>query len=235
MKTMDAQNQSNGNKITVLLADDHTVVREGLRTLLDATPDIKVVGEAENGRRAVQLAQTLSPDVVVMDVVMPQLNGVEATRQILRDSPNTKVLVLSSYSDDEKVAQLIEHGAIGYLVKQAASNDLVKAIREARKGNAFFSPCISRRLLEQCRDSFFKGKVVRKTTERLTSRETEVLQLIAEGYANKQIADVLGISIKTVEKHRQQLMDKLNIHEVAGLTRHAISIGMIETTVPLPT
>ena len=232
---MDAQNQSNGNKITVLLADDHTVVREGLRTLLDATPDIKVVGEAENGRRAVQLAQTLSPDVVVMDVVMPQLNGVEATRQILRDSPNTKVLVLSSYSDDEKVAQLIEHGAIGYLVKQAASNDLVKAIREARKGNAFFSPCISRRLLEQCRDSFFKGKVVRKTTERLTSRETEVLQLIAEGYANKQIADVLGISIKTVEKHRQQLMDKLNIHEVAGLTRHAISIGMIETTVPLPT
>jgi DNA-binding NarL/FixJ family response regulator len=218
-----------------LLADDHTVVREGLRTLLDATPDIKVVGEAENGRRAVQLAQTLSPDVVVMDVVMPQLNGVEATRQILRDSPNTKVLVLSSYSDDEKVAQLIEHGAIGYLVKQAASNDLVKAIREARKGNAFFSPCISRRLLEQCRDSFFKGKVVRKTTERLTSRETEVLQLIAEGYANKQIADVLGISIKTVEKHRQQLMDKLNIHEVAGLTRHAISIGMIETTVPLPT
>jgi DNA-binding NarL/FixJ family response regulator len=145
------------------------------------------------------------------------------------------VLVLSSYSDDEKVAQLIEHGAIGYLVKQAASNDLVKAIREARKGNAFFSPCISRRLLEQCRDSFFKGKVVRKTTERLTSRETEVLQLIAEGYANKQIADVLGISIKTVEKHRQQLMDKLNIHEVAGLTRHAISIGMIETTVPLPT
>ena len=232
---MDAQNQSNGNKITVLLADDHTVVREGLRTLLDATPDIKVVGEAENGRRAVQLAQSLQPDVVVMDVVMPQLNGVEATRQILRDSPNTKVLVLSSYSDDEKVAQLIEHGAIGYLVKQAASNDLVKAIREARKGNAFFSPCISRRLLEQCRDSFFKGKVVRKTTERLTSRETEVLQLIAEGYANKQIADVLGISIKTVEKHRQQLMDKLNIHEVAGLTRHAISIGMIETTVPLPT
>src|SRR5436190_22934800 len=221
------------SKITVLLADDHAVVREGLRALLSATPDIEVVGEADNGRLAVQLAQKLLPDVVVMDVVMPQLNGVEATRQVLREAPGTKVLVLSSYSDDEKVAQLIEHGAIGYLVKQAATNDLVKAIREARKGNAFFSPCISRRLLEQCRDSFFKGKVVRKTTERLTSRETEVLQLIAEGYANKQIADVLGISIKTVEKHRQQLMDKLNIHEVAGLTRHAIARGMIETTVPL--
>src|SRR5437016_8421086 len=223
------------SKIRVLLADDHAVVREGLRALLDATPDIEVVGEAETGRLAVQLAQKLQPDVVVMDVVMPQLNGIEATRQIVRDAPASKVLVLSSYSDDDKVAQLIEHGATGYLVKQAASNDLVKAIREARKGNAFFSPCISRRLLDQCRDSFVKGKVVKKNTDRLTSRETEVLQLIAEGYANKQIADVLGISIKTVEKHRQQLMDKLNIHEVAGLTRHAIAKGMIEATVPLPT
>jgi len=222
------------NKIKVLLADDHTVVREGLRALLEATPDIAVVGEADTGRRAVQLAQTLQPDVVVMDVVMPQLNGVEATRQILRECPDCKVLVLSSYSDDEKVAQLIEHGATGFLVKQAASNDLVKAIRETRKGNAFFSPCISRRLLDQCRDSMTKGKVVKKNSDRLTSRETEVLQLIAEGYANKQIADVLGISIKTVEKHRQQLMDKLNIHEVAGLTRHAISIGMVETTAPVP-
>jgi len=223
------------NKIKVLLADDHTVVREGLKALLEATPDIAVVGEADTGRKAVQLAQSLQPDVVVMDVVMPQLNGVEATRQILRESPESKVLVLSSYSDDEKVAQLIEHGATGFLVKQAASNDLVKAIRETKKGNAFFSPCISRRLLEQCRDSFQRGKVVKKNGDRLTSRETEVLQLIAEGYANKQIADVLGISIKTVEKHRQQLMDKLNIHEVAGLTRHAIAIGMVETTVPLPT
>ena len=221
------------NKITVLLADDHTVVREGLRTLLDATQDIKVVGEADNGRLAVQLAQKLQPDVVIMDVLMPQLNGVEATRQILRDVPDAKVLVLSSYSDDEKVAQLIEFGAIGYLVKQAATNDLVKAIREARKGNAFFSPSISKRLLEQCRDSFNKGQAVKKSRYHLTSRETEVLQLIAEGYANKQIADVLGISIKTVEKHRQQLMDKLNIHEVAGLTRHAIARGMIEAAVPL--
>src|SRR5438309_248945 len=221
------------SKITVLLADDHTVVREGLRTLLDATPDIKVVGEAETGRRAVQLAQTLQPDVVVMDVVMPQLNGVEATRQILRDVPNCKVLVLSSYSEDDKVAQLIEHGATGYLVKQAATNDLVKAIREARKGNAFFSPSISRRLLEQCRDSYMKGKVVKKKSDHLTSREAEVLQLIAEGYANKQIADVLGISIKTVEKHRQQLMDKLDIHETASLTRYAIARKVIEVTAPL--
>src|SRR5947209_11538915 len=225
----------NQKKITVVLADDHTVVREGLRSLLNATPDIQVVGEAHNGRMAVQVAQKVAPDVVVMDIAMPLLNGVEATRQILRDTPNAKVLILSSYTDDEKVAQLIEHGAIGYLVKQAATNDLVKAIREARKGNAFFSPCISKRLLEQCRDSYSKGKLVKKKTDHLTSRETEVLQLIAEGYANKQIADVLSISIKTVEKHRQQLMDKLNIHEVAGLTRHAIPKGMIEATVPAAT
>jgi DNA-binding NarL/FixJ family response regulator len=223
------------SKITVLLADDHAVVREGLRALLAATPDIEVIGEADTGRMAVELAQKLQPDVVVMDVVMPQLNGVEATRQVLRYAPGTKVLVLSSYSDDEKVAQLIEHGATGYLVKQAATNDLIKAIREARKGNAFFSPCISKRLLEQCRDSYSKDKIPKKKSDHLTSRETEVLQLVAEGYANKQIADVLGISIKTVEKHRQQLMDKLNIHEVAGLTRHAIARGMIEANVPLPT
>jgi DNA-binding NarL/FixJ family response regulator len=222
------------SKIKVLLADDHRIVREGLRMLLEATSDIEVVGEAENGRLAVQLAQQLQPDVVVIDVAMPQLNGVEATRQIIRYAPKTKVLVLSSYSDDEKVAQLVEHGATGYLVKQGATNDLVKAIHEARKGNAFFSPCISKRLLERCRDSLTTGQVVKSQGEHLTSREAEVLQLIAEGYANKQIADVLGISIKTVEKHRQQLMDKLKIHDIAGLTRYASAQGVIERTVRLP-
>ena len=227
------QNPVRVNKITVLLADDHTVVREGLRALLDATPDIKVVGEADNGRLAVQMAQKLQPDVVVMDVVMPQLNGVEATRQVLREVPNAKVLVLSSYSEDDKVAQLIEHGAIGYLVKQAATNDLVKAIREARKGNAFFSPAISKRLLEHYRASIGKPSGQKKSPK-LTPRELEVLQLIAEGYANKQIAGELFISIKTVEKHRQQLMNKLDIHDVAGLTRYAIAKGVIESSKGVP-
>jgi DNA-binding NarL/FixJ family response regulator len=221
------------NKITVLLADDHRVVREGLRALLDATPDIMVVGEADTGRLAVQLAQKLKPDVVVMDLAMPQLNGVEATRQIMRDTPTARVLILSSYHHDENVAQLIEHGAAGYLVKQAATNDLIRAIHEVKKGNSFFSPCISKNLLERCRDSEGNGSEAKKG-DHLTSREAEVLQLIAESYANKQIADVLGISIKTVEKHRQQLMDKLNIHETAGLTRHAIASGTIERTVPSP-
>jgi DNA-binding NarL/FixJ family response regulator len=165
---------------------------------------------------------------------MPLLNGLEATRQILREVPNTKVLVLSSYSDDEYVHQLIEAGAIGYLVKQTAAQDLLKAIREAHKGNAFFSPSISRRLLEQYREAFMQGGKIKRETTSLTSRESEVLQLIAEGYANKQIADELSISVKTVEKHRQQLMGKLNLHDVASLTRYAIAKGIVEVPSPLP-
>lgn len=216
-------------KIKVLLVDDHTVVRQGLRVLLEAEQDITIVGEAETGRQAVQLARKLSPDVIVMDIAMPNLNGLEATRQILKETPAAKVLVLSSYADDEYVHQLTEAGAAGYLLKQTAATELIKAIREARKGNAFFSPSISKRLLDHYREAFLKGVPVRKRTQLLTSREAEVLQLIAEGKPNKQIASDLCISIKTVEKHRQQLMNKLNIHEVAGLTRYAIARGVIET------
>jgi DNA-binding NarL/FixJ family response regulator len=220
-------------KIRVLLADDHTVVRQGLRALLEAEQDITVVGEADTGRLAVQLTAKLTPDVVVMDIAMPMLNGLEATRQIIKDTPTAKVLVLSSYSDDEYVHQLTESGAAGYLLKQTAAADLIKAVREASKGNAFFSPAISKRLLEQYREAFLRGIPVRKRTDLLTSRESEVLQLIAEGKPNKQIASDLCISIKTVEKHRQQVMNKLNIHDVAGLTRYAISKGIIETNAGL--
>ena len=218
-------------KITVLLADDHIVVRQGLRILLEAEEEIKVIGEADNGRETVQMTKKLKPDVVVLDVAMPVMNGLEATRQIAREVPGTKILVLSSYSDEEYVQQLIEEGAIGYLVKQTAADDLLKAIREAVKGNAFFSPSISKRLLNQCRETSVHGGAVKKKSSQLTSREAEVLQLIAEGQANKQIASELSISIKTVEKHRQQVMNKLNIHDVAGLTRHAIAKGIIETNV----
>jgi DNA-binding NarL/FixJ family response regulator len=218
------------NKIKVLLADDHTIVRQGLRSLLAAEPDIEVVGEAENGRQAVQMAQVLAPDVVIMDIAMPQLNGLEATRQIVKEGIPTRVLVLSSYSDDEYVHQLTAAGAAGYLIKQTAANDLIKAIREASKGNAFFSPAISKRLLDYYRDAYLKGRPIKRGGELLTSRELEVLQLVAEGKVNKQIASDLCISIKTVEKHRQQVMNKLNIHDVAGLTRYAISRGVIENT-----
>lgn len=221
-------------KIRVVLADDHTIVRQGLRVLLEAEPDMAVVGEAETGRQAVQLVKKHTPDVVVMDIAMPGLNGLEATRQIMKESPDVKVLALSSYSDDEYVHQLTEAGAAGYLLKQTAAADLIQAVREVGKGNAYFSPAISRRMLEQYRDAFLNGTPVRKRIETLTSRETEVLQLIAEGRPNKQIAAELGISIKTVEKHRQQVMNKLNIHEVAGLTRYAISKGIIEGSGSLP-
>jgi DNA-binding NarL/FixJ family response regulator len=218
-------------KIKVLLADDHTVVRQGLRALLEAEHDITIVGEAETGRQALRLALKLLPDVVVMDVAMPELNGLEATRQIIKEIPNVRVLVLSSYSDDEYVRQVTEAGAAGYLLKQTAAEDLIRAIREARNGNAFFSPAISKRLLESYREAFLKGAPAGTRIDRLTSRESEVLQLVAEGKVNKQISAELCVSVKTVEKHRQQVMNKLNIHDVAGLTRYAISKGIIESSV----
>jgi DNA-binding NarL/FixJ family response regulator len=218
-------------KIRVLLVDDHTVLRQGLRSLLLDKPDMEVVGEAENGRQAVQLAAKLLPDVVVMDIAMPQLNGLEATRQITKELPTVKVLILSTYGEDEYVHQLTEAGAVGYLIKQTASTDLIEAIREAYKGNAYFSPSIAKRLLDRYRDSFLNGgkPINQKAAVHLTSRELEVLQLVAEGKGNKQMAAELCISIKTVEKHRQQVMDKLDLHEVAGLTRYAIAQGIIES------
>ena len=219
--------------ITVLLVDDHTVVRQGLRALLSQEEDIEVVGEAENGRQALQMATKTMPDVVLMDVVMPLMNGLEGTRQMIKNIPSAKVLVLSSYSDDDYVQQLTAAGASGYLTKQTAGNDLLLAIREVHKGNAFFSPAIAKRLRDRCRQAFSDGQPLKKNVE-LTSRESEVLQLIAEGLPNKQIAGELGISIKTVEKHRQQVMNKLNIHDVAGLTRYAISKGVVERELASP-
>jgi DNA-binding NarL/FixJ family response regulator len=219
-------------KIGVLLADDHAVVRQGLHALLDAEGDITVVGEAENGRQAVAQAKKTLPDVVVMDVAMPGLNGLEATRQIVRNIPSSKVLVLTSYGDDDYVTQLLEAGATGYLVKQTAAADLLKAIREVHAGNAFFSPSIAKRLRQQQSETLAAGLPATRPS-RLTSREAEVLQLVAEGLANKQIAAELAISIKTVEKHRQQAMNKLNIHDVAGLTRYAVAKGWVERTAPV--
>jgi DNA-binding NarL/FixJ family response regulator len=219
-------------KIAVLLVDDHAVVRQGLRGLLEAEGDIAVVGEAENGREAVVLTKKHLPDVVLMDLAMPGMNGLEATRQIVRNVPSAKVLVLTSYGDDDYVTQLMEAGATGYLVKQTAAADLLKAIREVRGGNAFFSPVIAKRLRQQNHQAFV-GQPGAKTGK-LTSREAEVLQLVAEGFANKQIAAELSISIKTVEKHRQQAMNKLNIHDIAGLTRYAMSKGWVEGGAPAP-
>ncbi|HWH71446.1 MAG TPA: response regulator transcription factor [Candidatus Sulfotelmatobacter sp.] len=204
-------------KISVLLVDDHTVVRQGLSALLAAYPDIEIVGEAADGRQALALAKSKKPAIVLMDLALPLLNGVAATRAILREVPQTRIIVLTSYGDDENVRQAIAAGATGFLLKHTAANDLLNAIHEVHQGNAAFSPAIARRLRDQSR-----GPAAAKRST-LTLREAQVLQLVSEGLPNKQIADALGISIKTVEKHRQQVMNKLGIHDVASLTRYALS------------
>ncbi len=218
-------------RITVLLAEDHTIVREGLRALLKVEGDIEVVGEAQTGRQAVQLTRRLRPDVVVMDIAMPLLNGLEATRRILKAAPATRVLILSAHGDDEYIRQVVMLGAAGYLIKQTSADLLSRAIREVQKGNTFFSPSIANRLHSLSLESQDECEVLRKKKAGLSSREVEVLQLIAEGKANKQVAAELGISIKTVEKHRQHLMSKLDLHDTAGLTRYAIAAGIIESRV----
>lgn len=213
--------------ITVLLVDDHTIVRQGLKALLNSEKNITILGEAQTGREAVELAAQHRPMVVIMDLAMPRLNGAEATRQILKATPSTKVIVLSTYGDDEHVQQALAAGAAAYLLKQTAAEDVIDAIREVAKGNAYFSPPIAKRLREQTAAA--DDSATRQPNVELTQREAEVLQLIAEGYANKQIAAELNLSVKTVEKHRQQVMQKLDIHNIAGLVRHAAAKGIIES------
>jgi DNA-binding NarL/FixJ family response regulator len=220
-------------RITVLLAEDHMIVREGFRKMLEMENDFEIVGEAPDGRKAVALAKKFRPDVVLMDIAMPLLNGLEATRQVTKALPATKVLMLSAHSDDAYVKNATESGAVGFLLKQTSAHDVCRAIREVNQGKTFFSPSISRRQdrihpLSHDRNGGFSKKAVP-----LTSREMEVLQLIAEGKANKETADELGIGIKTVEKHREHIMSKLDIHDTAGLTRYAIGAGIIESSVQL--
>jgi DNA-binding NarL/FixJ family response regulator len=218
-------------RITVLLAEDHPIVRVGFRTLLKHECDIEVVGEATTGREAVQLTRKLRPAVVVMDIAMPLLNGLEATRQIRRDFPDTSVIILSAHSDPAYVEQAVRLGAAGFLLKQTSSDNLGTAIREVQKGNTFFSDSIPKRLHSRDQEPLDRPGQVRQRRNRLSSREMEVLQLIAEGKPNKQVAMELGVSFKTVDKHRQHLMAKLDIHDISGLTRYAISAGIIESSV----
>ena len=218
-------------RITVLLAEDHAIVREGFRKMIELETDMEVTGEAQDGRQAGGLAKKLRPAVVLMHIAMPQLNGFEATRQIHEVLPTTKVLILSAHSDDEYVLHATKFGAVGFLLKQTSAHDVCRAIREVDQGKTVFSPAISKhfdRLNPQ-----WPGHAGVHNFSQLTSREMEVLQLIAEGKANKETAAELGISIKTIEKHREHLMAKLDIHDTAGLTRYAISAGVIESSVQL--
>jgi DNA-binding NarL/FixJ family response regulator len=220
-------------KITVLLAEDHTIVREGFRKMLELEEDLEVVGEAQDGRQALAMVKKLRPAVVLMDIAMPLLNGLEATRQVLKALPATKVLILSAHSDDAYVNNATDSGAVGFLLKQTSAHEVCQAIREVQKGKTFFSPSISRRLNRLNPPSPDRVGRLNKKAVKLTSREMEVLQLIAEGKANKETAAELGIGMKTVEKHREHLMEKLDIHDTAGLTRYAISTGIIESSVQL--
>jgi DNA-binding NarL/FixJ family response regulator len=220
-------------RITVVLAEDHMIVREGLKKILEAEHDIEVIGEASTGRQAVDLTQKLRPDVIIMDIAMPVLNGLEATRQIRQTVPDTKILILSAHSDDAYVASMTELGVSGYLIKQTSAHFLAEAIREIQKGNTFFSDSIAKRLNKRKQESLDRRGRSKTAVAPLSSREVEVLQLIAEGEANKQIAGELGISVKTVEKHRDHLMKKLDIHDTAGLTRYAIAARIVECNVQL--
>lgn len=218
------------NSITVLLSEAHMILRVALRALLADEPDIQIVGEAANGHQAVELCQQLQPHLVVMDIHMPMLNGLEATRQIRRTLPATKILILSASSDPVHLDELMKLKIAGYMLKQSEAEQLPSAIRAAHKGEGYFSPAIARHLERQAGRH---AELIHTGTPHLTSREAEVLQLVAEGNANKQISAELGISVKTVEKHRQSLMGKLKIHDTAGLTRYAIDRGVIDSEVRL--
>ena len=214
-------------QIRVFIADDHKIVRQGIRKLLEAESDLEVVGEALDGRETVKKVIQLKPDVVLMDIAMSNLNGLEATRQIKKSLPKIKVLILTMHKSEEYVLQSLQAGASGYLLKEAAVEDLVSAIRSVYKLDSFLSPAVSRTVIEAYL-SKSKGRKRPSAFEVLTDREREVLQLIAEGHTNQQIADTLFISIKTVEAHRSNIMRKLDIHDITELVKYAIKKGIVD-------
>ena len=209
-------------RIRILLADDHAVVRQGFKMILDAQADMEIVGEAANGRQAVDLAEQLRPDVVVMDVSMPELNGIEATRRLASSLPRARVVALSMHKDSVYVREILRAGARGYLLKDSGAADLVAAIRAVASGESYLSPAVSNAVLDDYR------RLATNPIDLLTSREREVLQLLAEGKTNKEIAGVLNLSVYTVEAHRGRIMEKLNLHSIGELVRFAVRSGLIE-------
>jgi DNA-binding NarL/FixJ family response regulator len=209
------------SEVTILLADDHSIVRKGLRSTLEEEPGYRIVGEASNGREAVRLAEQLTPDVAIVDIGMPQLNGIDATAQILKASPQTQVLILSMHSDETYVLRALTAGAKAYLLKDTAENDVITAVKSVRQGKAYFSPAIAKTLLEDY-VRFLRQRGLEDSYDLLTDREKEVLQLLAEGRANKEVANLLGVGVSTVETHRMNLMQKLNLHSTAEIVLYAV-------------
>ncbi len=209
------------SEIRVLLADDHGVVRKGLRYLLQKSPEMKVVGEAADGREAVAMAEELNPDVVVMDIAMPQLNGIDATAQIVKKNPRTGVIMLSMYSDETYLVRALGVGAKGYLLKDSTESDLVRAVQAVSQGRPFFSPTIAQTLLDDYMRRL-RQENLQDSYDLLTDREKEVLQLLAEGKSNKEVATLLNLSLYTVETHRSHLMQKLNLHNTAEIVLYAV-------------
>jgi DNA-binding NarL/FixJ family response regulator len=213
------------NPIRVLIADDHALVRAGIRLLLESLPGIKVVAEADEGRQALQLIATHHPDVVLMDIAMPELNGLEAAARITKEHPTVRIIILSMHANEEYVWQALRAGATGYLLKDAGTAELELAVKAVARGETYLTPVVSKHVI---------ADYVRRTggesspLDLLTPRQREILQLIAEGHTTKEIARILGISVKTVETHRTQLMERLDIHDIAGLVRYAIQIGLIK-------
>ena len=212
--------------IRILLADDHTIMRSGLRLLLERYPDLRVIAEAANGREALQLAEEHRPDIAVMDVGMPHLNGLEAARQIVAKAPETRVIILSMHSDESYVVRALKAGARGYLLKDSAEADLVDAIKAVRNGKTFFSPAIAE-VLNRDYMSKLERQGVEDSYELLTTREREILQLIAEGRGNKEVAAMLHLSLHTVDTHRGNIMEKLNLHSVPELILYAVRKGVV--------
>lgn len=214
------------NETRVLLADDHTVMRAGLRLLLERQPDLVVVGEAADGRQTIEMAESLEPHVVVMDIAMPNLNGIEATRQIVGKRPAISVVILSMHSDESYVLRALKAGARAYLLKDSAEADLIRAIRAVREGKSFFSPAVSKTLLEDYVHQL-QQRGEEDSYELLTQREREILQLLAEGKSNKDVANHLNLSLYTVETHRAHILQKLGLHTVPDLILYAVRKGII--------
>jgi DNA-binding NarL/FixJ family response regulator len=213
--------------ITIFLADDHTIVRQGLAKLLEGEPNLQIVGEAENGREAVVKVEKLKPDVVLMDIAMPMLNGIEATRQIRKACPQTKVIILSMHSHDRYISELFSLGASGYLLKSSTGTDIINAIHTALKGSTYLSPSISDKVIEDYL-SLKKKSHQDDLYNRLSNREREVFQMIAEGRSTKEIADILCLSPSTVKTHRSNIMEKLEMDNISQLIQFAIHIGIVE-------